>query len=132
MNRKMKERRIIFSQPLSQCPPSSSREERALGTSPDLLSRVCSNVHCRWLPREKEEPRLQVANKPEALGRSKRRRRRKTKLFDSLHKITAVQESMEKNVVLVALIIDSCVAVELGALWEDNISKKNSSQVQML
>ena len=61
-----------------------------------VLSRDCSNVHCRWLLRGKEEPRLQAASrasKAGALGKSKKRRRKKAKLLDALSTTTAVQES---------------------------------------
>lgn len=53
--------------------------------------------YCRWLPRGKGEPRLQAAsraNKVGALGKSKKRRRRKAKLLDRLSTTTAVQESL--------------------------------------
>ena len=81
--------------PLSARTLSSPTRERSLVTINKLLTRDCSLVCCRWLPRGKEEPHLQVASKREALGRSKRRRRRKkTKLFDVLlSTITAAQES---------------------------------------
>lgn len=61
-----------------------------------VLTRDYSNVHCRWLLREKEEPRLQAANrakKVEALEKSKKRRRKKAKLLDALSMTTAVKES---------------------------------------
>lgn len=91
-----------YSTPLSQYPVSSSRGERTLGTSPDLLTR--DYVHCRWRQRGKEEPRLQVPSKAGALGKIRKRRRKKAKLFNSPSTITAVQElSSEKYSLLVSL-----------------------------
>lgn len=60
-----------------------------------VLTRDCPNVHCRWLLREKE-PRRQAANraiKAEALGKSKKRRRKKAKLLDALSTTPAAKES---------------------------------------
>lgn len=66
-----------------------------------------------------------------ALGKNKKRRRRKAKLLDAPSTTTALQESLlyQKNFVLVSLMIDSFVAV--GPL-EKNLSKKYSFQVKML
>lgn len=57
-----------------------------------------SCVCCRWPPRGKVEPRLQVANKPQALVKRRRRRKKKTKLFELVQStISAFQELLLKH-----------------------------------
>ena len=90
--------------------------------------------YCRWLPRGKGEPRLQVAsraNKVGALGKSKKRRRRKAKLWDTLPRPQPCKNRccIKKNFVLASLMIDSFVAV---VHLEKNLSKKYWFQVKML
>ena len=93
----------------------------------------------RWPLREKEEPaQLQVASKQEVLKKKSRKRKKKTKLFNLLSTITALQESLflsqgHKVIYKFVFVVDSWMAVMLWALLQIIMisqTKRNSLQVK--